>query len=155
MAGVDEFLGLTRQGDDVVPEDADADVVKVIVRKGCYIPLLFRQRVAFIAPAFRVEYLPAAFCRIVDGILIARNEVIERRIERYQRPFVGGDCVHQIGAIGRPKTCRKASLYSSIAAILAMAASMLGWPISFGLTIGSAACSSRVLTRPSQNWVLL
>ena len=82
MAGADEFLGLTRQGDDVVPEDADADVVKVIVRKGCCIPLLFRQRVAFIAPAFRVEYLPAAFCRIIDGILIVRNEVIERRIER-------------------------------------------------------------------------
>jgi hypothetical protein len=81
MAGADEFFGLARQGDDVMPEDADADVVKVIVRKGCDVPLLFTQRMAFIAPAFRVEKLPAAFCRIIDGILLARNEVIERRIE--------------------------------------------------------------------------
>jgi len=40
-------------------------------------------------------------------------------------------------------------------AIRATAAFRLGWPISTGLTIGSAACSSSVFTRPSQNWVLL
>src|SRR5438128_2052348 len=42
---------------------------------------------------------------------------------------------------GPPKTFRKASWYSGMAAIRAMAASRLGWPISTGLTIGSAACS--------------
>jgi hypothetical protein len=30
----------------------------------------------------------------------------------------------------------------------------LGWPISEGLMIGRAACSSKVLTRPSQNCAL-
>ena len=31
---VDQLLGLTRQCDDIVSDDADADVVKVIVREG-------------------------------------------------------------------------------------------------------------------------
>jgi hypothetical protein len=43
-----------------VPDDADADVMKVIVRKRCNVPLLFRQRVAFIAATLGVEKLPAA-----------------------------------------------------------------------------------------------
>src|SRR5216684_6290410 len=42
-----------------------------------------------------------------------------------------------------------------MAAMRATAASRLGWPISTELTIGSAACSSSVFTRPSQNCALL
>src|SRR5713226_2069584 len=42
-----------------------------------------------------------------------------------------------------------------MAAIRTTAASRLGWPISTGLTMGSAACSSSVFTRPSQDCVLL
>ena len=49
----------------------------------------------------------------------------------------------------------EASWYSGMAAILATAASGLGWPISLGLVMGSAACSSNVLARPSQNCFLL
>src|ERR1700676_3054551 len=56
---------------------------------------------------------------------------------------------------GRPKMRWNACWYSATAAICATAASRLGWPISTALTIGSAACSSSVLTRPSQNCVLL
>jgi hypothetical protein len=58
-----------------VPDDADADadVMKVIVRKRCNVPLLFRQRVAFIAATLGVEKLPAALRRIVDGVPIPRN----------------------------------------------------------------------------------
>src|SRR6266851_4926589 len=56
---------------------------------------------------------------------------------------------------GRPKTLRKACWYSGKAAIWAAAASRLGCPISLGLAMGSAACSSSVFTRPSQNCVLL
>ena len=33
VAGVNQLLGLTRQRHDIVSDDADADVVKVIVRK--------------------------------------------------------------------------------------------------------------------------
>ena len=95
---VDQLLGLTRQCDDIVSDDADADVVKVIVREGCDVPLLFRQRVAFIAATLGVEKLPAALRRIVDGIPIACNEVIKGRIERNLRPFVGRDGPHQVGA---------------------------------------------------------
>ena len=78
IARVDQLLGLTRQHDDIVSDDADADVVEVIVRKGCHVPLLFGQRVAFIAAALGVEKLLAARCRIIDGVPIARNKVIER-----------------------------------------------------------------------------
>jgi hypothetical protein len=102
MTRVDELPSLTRQGDDIVSDDADADVVKVIVYKGGDVSLLFRERMAFIAAGLSVEQLPAALCRIVDGIIIARNEVVERRIERNLRTFVGGDCAHQVGAIGCP-----------------------------------------------------
>ena len=55
---------------------------------------------AFIAATLGVEKLPAALRRIVDGVPIPRNEVIERRIERNLRPFVGHDGPHQVGAIG-------------------------------------------------------
>jgi hypothetical protein len=83
-----------------VSDDADADIVKVIVRKGCDVSLLFRERVTFIATALGIEELPAAPCGIVDGLLFARDKVVERRIERNLRPFVGSDGVYQIGAIG-------------------------------------------------------
>jgi CheY-like chemotaxis protein len=102
VARVNELLGLTRQGDDILSDNADADVVKVIVGKGRDVPLLFRERVAFVAAGLGVEQLPAALCRFVDGISIAPNEVVERRIERNLRPFVGCDCAHQIGAIRPP-----------------------------------------------------
>jgi hypothetical protein len=62
-------------------EDADADVMKLIVGKGFDVPLLFIQGVAFVAAALFVEKLPAAFCRNADRILFARNEMIERGIE--------------------------------------------------------------------------
>jgi hypothetical protein len=56
---------------------------------------------------------------------------------------------------GRPNTRLNASLVLVHAAMRATAASRFGWPISTELTIGSAACSSSVLARPSQNCVLL
>ena len=42
MTRVDELLSLTRERNDIVSEDADADIVKVIVRKGSDVSLLFR-----------------------------------------------------------------------------------------------------------------
>jgi hypothetical protein len=87
MARVDELFGLTRKGDNIVSNDANADVVKIIVGNGRDISLLFGQSVAFIAASLGIEQLPAAFCSIVDRIVIARNEVIERRIERKLRAF--------------------------------------------------------------------
>ena len=49
MARVDLLLGLLRSCDAIVSDDADADIVKVVVSKGCDIPFLFAERVAFIA----------------------------------------------------------------------------------------------------------
>jgi hypothetical protein len=119
-------------------------------------PLLFGQRVAFIAAAMRVEKLAAALCRIINGILLARNEVIERRIEQYLRPFVGCDCAHQIGAIGRaPEDLLKGLLVLVDRRDLGHGGIHAGLAHFMRIDDCNAACSSRVLTRPSQNWVLL
>jgi hypothetical protein len=92
-----------------VSDDPDADIVEIIVRKGCDLPLLFGQRVAFIAGALCVEKLPPALSRIVNGIRTTRNEAIEPQIERYLRPFVGSDCPTRSRPLGGlPNTFRKA-----------------------------------------------
>ena len=77
IARVDEPLGLTRQRDDVVSDDADADVVKVVVREVGDVPLVFRQGVALVAAATGVEELPAALGGVIDGVRVAGDEVIE------------------------------------------------------------------------------
>ena len=41
LTGVDQLLGLTREGDDIVSDDADADVVKLIVGEGSHVSLIF------------------------------------------------------------------------------------------------------------------
>jgi hypothetical protein len=80
-------LGLTSQCHDIVSDDPDADIVEIIVCKGCDVPLLFGQRVAFIAGALCVEKLPPALSRIVNGIRITRNAGLTRfdRIDNRQR----------------------------------------------------------------------
>jgi hypothetical protein len=64
-----------------VSDDADADVMKVIVRKERGVPLVFRQRMAFVAAGTGVEELPAALGRIIDSVFVAGDEAIKRRIE--------------------------------------------------------------------------
>ena len=78
VARIDEPLGLTRQEYDVVPDDTDAYVMEIIIRKEGNVAFFFRQRVTFIAAAAGVEYLPATFYGIIDGTCIARDEAIER-----------------------------------------------------------------------------
>src|SRR5262249_46584503 len=112
--------------------------MKVVVREVGHVPLVFRQRVTFVAAGTGVEQLPAAHGGVIDGVPFAGDEVIEGRIERHLWPLVRGDGTHEVGAVGRwPKTPWKASWYSATVAILATAASMLGCPISIGLMIGS------------------
>jgi hypothetical protein len=41
-ARFDQFLGLTRQGDDIVPKNANADVVKIVICKHNNVALFFR-----------------------------------------------------------------------------------------------------------------
>ena len=81
IARLDELLGLSRQRDDIVPDDADADVMKVIVRKQCDVSLGLRQRMAFIAAGTGVEEIPAAHGRIIDSVLVTGDEAIKGRIE--------------------------------------------------------------------------
>jgi hypothetical protein len=69
------------------------------------------------------------------------NEAIERRIIRRLRSFVGCDRAHQVGSIGRATEDGPEGLLIFPNRREATAASMPGWPISSGLTIGSVACS--------------
>src|SRR6266849_11208589 len=56
---------------------------------------------AFIAVAPGVKELPAALGGGINGVLVAGDEVIERRIKRQLCSFVGRDGAQQVGAVGR------------------------------------------------------
>src|SRR5260370_15830227 len=90
---------MARQRDDVVSDDANPDVVKVVVRKVRDVPLVYRQRMAFIAAATGVKELPAALGAGINGVLVAGDEVIERRIKRQLRSLVGRDGAQQVGNV--------------------------------------------------------
>ena len=68
-----------------MPDDPDTDVVKIIVGKDRDIPLIVSQSVTQITAGLAVERFPAALRRIADRILVARDEMIEWRIERNER----------------------------------------------------------------------
>src|SRR6516165_9620269 len=82
-------LSLLRQGADTMPDDSDANVVKIIIGEDGHIPLLIRQSMAEIAAGLAVEQFPTAFGRVADRAGVSRDEMVEGRIERNQRPFVG------------------------------------------------------------------
>ena len=60
-----------------MPDDPDTDVVKIIVGKDRYIPLIVSQSVTQVTAGLAVERFPAALRRIADGILISCDEMIE------------------------------------------------------------------------------
>ena len=99
VARSDELFGRDGQRNNIVPDDADADVVKVVVHEVRDVSLGVRQRMAFITEGLRVEQFPTALGGVIDGVLVAGDEVIERRIERNQRPLVRGDGTQQIRAV--------------------------------------------------------
>ena len=82
--------------------DADANVVKVVVQEVGDVSFGIRQCVAFITEGLAVEELPAAPGSIIDGVLITRDKVIKRGIERDKRSFIGGDSTQQIAAVHWP-----------------------------------------------------
>src|SRR6266853_5739229 len=56
----------------------------------------------FIAAGLSVEELPAALGRVVNGVLVAGDESIKRRIKRQLCAFVGRNGSQEVGTIGRP-----------------------------------------------------
>jgi hypothetical protein len=64
-----------------VPDDADADVVKVVIREERDVPLGVRQRMTFIAAGLGVEELSATLGRFIDRVLVAGDEMIKRRVK--------------------------------------------------------------------------
>src|ERR1700747_3195479 len=81
-------LCLLRQGAYVMPEDADANVVKIVIHKEGCIELIVRQSVAEVATSLTVEQFPTALGQIADGVGVAGDEMVEGRIEGNQRAFV-------------------------------------------------------------------
>src|SRR4029077_16425735 len=82
IARLDELLGLACQRDDVVSDNADADVVKIVVREDRDVPLGIRQRMTFIAAGLSVEEFPATLGGSVNRVVVAGDEPIKRRIKR-------------------------------------------------------------------------
>ena len=74
---IDPLLRLTCQRDYVVSNDADADVVEIVIDKKSRIALFLCDRVAFVTTGLRVEKLPALFSGAADCVLVAGHEVIE------------------------------------------------------------------------------
>jgi hypothetical protein len=84
-----------------VSDDADVNAVKVIVGKVGNVPLIFRQRIAFIAAATGVKEFPAVLGRIINGVCVAGDGVLERSIKLKLCAIVVRDGVWQVGATGR------------------------------------------------------
>jgi len=59
-------LCLLRQGADMVTEDSDANVVKIIISKDGYVPLLVRQSMTEITAGLGIEQFPTAFGRVAS-----------------------------------------------------------------------------------------
>jgi len=64
-----------------VADDADTDVVKIIVSEVSHVVSLLAQRMAFVAAGASVEQLPPSLRAFVNRILVTGYKMIERRIE--------------------------------------------------------------------------
>src|SRR6266478_6218840 len=67
-------LSLLCQRGYVMPEDSDSNVVKIVIHKEGWIPLIVRQSMAEVATGFSIEQFPTAFGRVADGVGLAGDE---------------------------------------------------------------------------------
>src|SRR6266481_8987812 len=74
-------LSLLRQGSDAMPEDSDANVMKIVIDEEGGIPLVLRQGMAELTTGLGIEQFPTAFGRVADGVCLSRDEMVERGIE--------------------------------------------------------------------------
>ena len=64
-----------------MPEDPDANVVKIAIdEEGC-IPLIVGQSMAEVATGLSIGQFPTTFGRVADGIGLPGNEMVERGVE--------------------------------------------------------------------------
>ena len=75
----------------MMPDDFDADVMKIIISEDGDILLFLRQSVAQIAAGLGVEQFPATLGLVADGVVVSGDEMIKRRIQRNERPLVSGN----------------------------------------------------------------
>src|SRR6201999_3881308 len=95
-------LSLLRQGDHAMAEDADTDVMKIVVHEESCIRLVARQSVAEVATGLGVEQPPTALGRVADGVGVSGDEMVEGRIEGSQGPFVRSNGAQHILLVHGP-----------------------------------------------------
>src|ERR1700756_3871231 len=60
-------LSLLCQGSDMMPEDSDSNVMKIVVDEKCCIPLILRQSMAEVTTGLGIEQCTTVFGRVADG----------------------------------------------------------------------------------------
>src|SRR5262249_4694949 len=95
-------LSLLRQGGYVMPENSDANVVKIVIHEERCIPLIVGQSMAEVATGLGVEQFPPAFGRVADGVGVSGDEMVEGRIEGRERPLVGCDGAEHVLLVHAP-----------------------------------------------------
>src|SRR6185369_292807 len=98
VARIDLLFCLARHRSHIVSNNADADVVKILVHEVGEVALFFRQGMTFVATGFGVEEIPASLGGVVDCVLFACDEVIEGSIEGKLGALVSSNRTRQIGA---------------------------------------------------------
>ena len=64
-----------------MPENTDANVMKIVVdEEGC-IWLIVRQRMAEVTTGLGIEQIPTALGRVADGVCLSCDEMVKRGIE--------------------------------------------------------------------------
>src|SRR5260370_8026900 len=74
-------LSLLCQRGYMMPEDSDTNVVKIVIHKEGWIPLIVRQSMAEAPTAFIIKQFPTAFGRAATGVTLPANEMSERQLD--------------------------------------------------------------------------
>src|SRR6266403_522222 len=86
----------------MMSEDSDAYVMKIIISEDSYVSLVVRQCMAQVTAGLGIEQFPTAFGRVADCVCVSSNEMVERRIEGDERPFIGGNRAQHILLVRAP-----------------------------------------------------
>src|SRR5262249_34273487 len=73
-------LGLLCQRGYVMPQDSDANVMKIVIDEERRVRLIVGQSMAEEATGLGVEQLPPAFGRVADGVGVSADEMVEGTI---------------------------------------------------------------------------
>jgi hypothetical protein len=82
-------LGLPRRLEDIMPEDSDPNVVKIIIHEKSLVPLIVRQGMAFVTAGLGIEQFQTAFGGVADGAQSEDRTDESRNSPSYLAPSEG------------------------------------------------------------------